>query len=235
MNSQGDLFAETEARPYRTVNETDIAIIAGLYADASIDLSVLPPNARRLFELSIDAFGAIVHAWMSELPITAAIIRFGQKVLAAADRHEANRITNDRGDPDVQTVREAAYKVWHEIHRLMGLLRFCPDANGVYIAHCEPDHCVLPAFGPHFTKRFGETPWAIIDVKRRLCLRRTPGNNTPELCSINDNALPQNPPDGEWGNLWRHYHKVINNESRHNPNVQKRFMPKRYWKYLNEV
>jgi hypothetical protein len=265
MNSkQGDLFEEAEDGK-KDLSGADIAVIAALHSDIGVDLSLLPPNSRRLFELSINAFFAITHAGMSELPITAEIARFEHKVLAAADavapadavtnasgpftrgeleaaqRQAADAAAADRGDSDVCTVLEAAYKVWHEIHRLMGLLRFSPNEDGVYIAHCEPDHFVLPALGPHFRERFGETAWAIIDEKRRLCLRYTPvepcvSDTSLELFNIDKNpAFLKNPPDGKWDNLWRLYHKTINNESRNNPALQRRFMPTRYWKYLNEV
>jgi probable DNA metabolism protein len=242
----------------------DISLIAGLYSPEGVDFSALPENAGRLFELSANAIDAIVHARMSELPISAEISRFERKVLNTAQRQAAECVSSDRGDPDVRVVLDAAYKVWHEIDRLRGLLRFSPDEDGVYIARCAPDHFVLPALGPHFRERFGETPWAIIDEKRRLCLYCARGGE-PELfytgegdirevrilprsftekeektfktpCSSVVNVLSGQPPaDGEWENLWRHYHKIINNESRNNPVLQRRFMPKRYWKYLTEV
>jgi len=129
---------------------------------------------------------------------------------------------------------EMSYKVLHEINRLQGFLRFCPDENGVYIARCEPDYFILPVLGSHFKERFGETSWAIIDEKRRLCLRCTAGGEPELVCP--EEVLPsgENPPDGEWENLWRNYHKTINNESRNNPALQKSFIPKRYRKYLTE-
>jgi len=259
---QGDLFEDAENGKQR-FSGADIAVIAALHSNSGVALSLLPPQSRRLYEFSIDAFCAIIHAKMSELPITAAITRFEHKVLAAADavmgasgpltrgeieaaqRQAADTAAADRGDSDVCTVLEAAYKVWHEIHRLMGLLRFCPNEDGAYIAHCEPDYFVLPALWPHFRERFGETPWAIIDEKRRLCLRYvTPDSrdsgDSLEFFNIGKNpAFPKNPPSGEWDTpwdtLWRLYHKTVNNESRHNPGLQRRFMPARYWKYLNEV
>jgi probable DNA metabolism protein len=121
----------------------------------------------------------------------------------------------------------------------MGLLRFCPDEKGVYIARCEPDHFVLPALGPHFMERFGETPWAIIDNKRCLSLCCETGQagasgGTLEF-SVNAGNAFEKGQGGEWENLWKHYHKTINNESRNNPDLQKRFMPTRYWKYLTEL
>jgi len=240
---QGELFgaAPSESR-FLPPDKADIDIIAALYTSNGMNLAVLPPNARRLFELSVDAFGAIARAWMSELPVIAETIRFGQKILAAADaataadaqRRAAETAAADRGDADARAVLEAAYKVWREIHRLMGLLRFCPDEQGVYIAHCEPDHLVLPALGPHFRERFGETPWVIIDEKRSLGVSGS-GAKLEFFYAGEDRAFLENQPDSEWENLWRHYHKTINNESRNNPDVQRRFMPQRYWKYLTEL
>jgi hypothetical protein len=262
-DNQGELFGGTGTDnhiEYISNNiETDIAIVMGMHAETGIDFSVLQPEILGFFELSRDAFGAIVYAWMSELPVTGQIIRFGKKILAsqntvtktiepvrrgkfeAAQRKAAQIAATDRGDPDAQTVREAAYKVWHEIHRLMGLLRFCPDEKGVYTAQCEPDHFILPALGPHFMERFGETPWAIIDNKRCLSLGCEAGQPGASGRTIVFSANTENTfsfekgQTGEWENLWKHYHKTINNESRNNPDLQKRFMPTRYWKYLSEL
>ncbi|MDR0315301.1 MAG: TIGR03915 family putative DNA repair protein [Treponema sp.] len=216
----------------------DIALVAGLYSCGTVNLQVLPPSARCLFELSADAFDALVHAWMSELPIETEMIRFGRKVLATGERTEAERAATDRGDPDVRVVLDAAYKVQHEIHRLQGLLRFNPNEQGVYIARCEPDHLVLPALGDYFSERFGDTPWIIIDEKRRLHLACAAGER-PILTNTHTvpPAAPESPDASadEWGNLWQQYHSTINNESRNNPALQRKFMPKRYWKYLPEM
>ena len=250
---QGELFGDPAPNDNRfsPPDKADIAIMSALHTSDGMNLSVLPPHARRLFELSANAFEAIVHAWMSELPVTAETIRFGQKILAAADaaaggleavqqwtaaarRQAADTAATDRGDADARAVLEAAYKVWHEIHRLMGLLRFSPDEDGVYIARCEPDHLVLPALGPHFRERFGQTPWAIIDEKRSLGMSCS-GTLLEFFITGENSAFLENPPDSEWENMWRHYHKTINNESRNNPDVQRRFMPQRYWKYLTEL
>ncbi|MCL1932140.1 MAG: TIGR03915 family putative DNA repair protein [Treponema sp.] len=242
-NGQGELFGDSVPgeKQCPPPDKADIAIVAAAHASDGMNFAVLPPHACRLFELSIDAFEAIVRAWMSELPVTAETIRYGQKILAAANaatadaqRQAAYTAAADRGDADVRAVLEAAYKVWHEIHRLMGLLRFAPDTDGVYIAHCEPDHLTLPALGPHFRERFGQTPWAIIDERRRLGVSCS--GASLEFFTIDKNpAFSESQPNSEWENLWRNYHKTINNESRNNPNLQRRLMPQRYWKYLTEL
>jgi probable DNA metabolism protein len=223
---QGDLFA-TEAVPLREAEyaQQDIAIAAGLYASCGLNLSVLCGPARRLYGLSQSAFDDFVHAWMSELPIEAELVRFGRKAFAAADA------ATDRGDPDVQAVLEAVSKVRREIDRLRGLLRFSPDTEGVYVARCQPDHFVLPALVEHFTRRFGETPWVIIDEKREICLCRL-GAEPAMFCGYG--AFSEAGQD-EWEGLWRLYHKTISNESRKNPGLQRQFMPQRYWKHLPEL
>jgi probable DNA metabolism protein len=200
---------------------------------------------------------------MSELPIEAAIVRYACKVLSAAEtaaraagqfgqagalsakgpapsrtvseaaRQGAERAAADRGDSDALAVLEASYRVGCEIDKLRGLLRFTPDERGVYTARCFPDHFVLPALGEHFCLRFGGTPWLIIDEKRGLSVSCFSGED-PRLRSASPGSLRPGLSDG-WEDLWRHYHQTINNESRNNPALQRRFMPGRYWKYLPEM
>ena len=134
--------------------------------------------------------------------------------------------TAARADSDTEE------KIQHEIHRMMGFLRFTPDENGEFTARCEPDHHILPMLAEYFTARFGETAWSIIDEKRGLCLRRLPGEEAK--INVCEEAAPENRAD-KWEELWKHYHKTINNEDRCNPQLQRQFMPKRYWKYLPEM
>jgi len=204
-----------------------------------------PPDLAGLYELSVDAFFAAFYARMSELPIGEEISRYAEKTGRARDRNAAARIAFDRGDPDVLAVLKAAYKVQHEIHRLTGLLRFSPDPGGTYIARCVPDHFILPALADHFTLRFGETPWAIIDERRGLCLCREKGGPVqlgPAQASASAPVQPiqQNPSTeisiGDyWEDLWRLYHRSVNNEGKKNLKLQRQFMPERYRPYLTEL
>jgi hypothetical protein len=237
-SAQPDLFGDY---PAAMPDNAPYPVSAALF-DAIPDI----PAAQYLCELSANAYGRFIHGWMSELPIEAALIRFAGKALAAGRnapggirsaeaREAAEAVAADRGDPDVQAVLSAAYKVWKELDRLRGLLRFSPGPAGVHTARCTPDHFVLPGLAGHFTLRFGETPWAIIDERRGLALVRPVGEEA-RLMSLED--LPHSiavPGDDPWEDLWRNYHRVVNNESRTNPQLQRQFMPKRYWKYLPEV
>ena len=194
---------------------------------------------------------------MSELPVKTEISRYGKKVKKAGsitgsgksekDRAAAGKAASDRGDPDVLTVLKTAAKVTTEIHRLTGMLRFSPDENGVYIARCSPDHFILPALEYHFTLRFGETPWAIIDEKRGLCLYREVGkqarivpvsdaySTTGILCNDQSGGKDTRSSKDHWEDLWRLYHRSVNNEARKNLRLQRQFMPERYQKYLTEL
>ena len=193
-----------------------------------------------LFELSVDAYYSALYAGMSELPITEEISRYINKVGKTSNREMAARAAFNREDPDVFAILNAAWKVQHEIHRMTGLLRFNADSRGVYTARCSPDHFILPALADHFTLRFGETPWAILDEKRGLCLCRT-GNGPVQLIPASLSAIipeQQDPlPESEiqWEELWRLYHRSINIESRKNTQLQRQFMPERYHKYLPEM
>jgi hypothetical protein len=229
--------------------------------------SNLPPNWAGLFELSAKAFYAALHAQMSELPIKNEIARFVQKVCQAgnnisgekfgsgktaagnfaADRIAAERAAFDRGDPDVFAVLKAAGRVQHEIHRITGLLRFSRGPDGTYTALCSPDFFILPALAGHFTLRFGESSWAIVDEKRGLCLCRKK-NGRVTLAEIDSQSAEQ-PADAEtgketpgekgkkdiWEDLWRLYHRSVNNEGKKNLRLQRQFMPERYHKYLPEM
>jgi len=229
-------FGEEElcARQYE---EQEIEFIMCYFSDG-FDSSLLEGSVRRLFEISSNAFDLFLHAWLSEMPVEEETIRFGRKVLSAAEgaavseqKCLAEKAASDRGDSDTLAVLNAAYKVQFEIDRMRGLLRFFPN-DGVYAARCAPDHFVLPALARYFSARFGETSWLITDEKRGLCLCRVPpapAKLVPETEGI------QNDGGDEWEDLWRHYHSTINNEQRKNPGLQRRFMPRRYWKYLPEM
>ena len=141
------------------------------------------------------------------------------------------RLGLDRGDADVLAAR-----VQTEIHRLVGLLRFSPDSAGVYIARCAPDYFILPALADHFTRRFGEIPWVIIDERRGICLSCENGGPVRLITvSAGPSAEMEKGTEDSWEELWRLHHSSLSNEARKNPRLQRQFMPTRYHKYLPEM
>jgi probable DNA metabolism protein len=218
---------------------------------------------------------------MSGLPVEGEALRYGLRVLTAAKeavpaaapipwyapgeaRQGAAIAARNRLDDDCRIVLALAYKVTHEIDRLMGFLRFSPDVRGRYIARCAPDYGILPALAPHFSRRFGETtPWAVIDEKRGLALVRE--GQEPRILRTGEGPLfrgdsglasqkleSQNPESQSrgprvqnpwaqdprvqdpWEELWQSYHRTISIGDRKNLTLQRRFIPRRYQDYLNE-
>jgi len=243
INNQNDLFdlsVETQLLT-RRYDQADIRLLCG-YFTRGADISAFDKNALDFYELDAGAFDTFVHAWMSELPVEKEMIAFGRRVTAETEKHStpagkrraAQMAASDRSDENTLAVLNAAAKVQFEVHRMMGLLRFSPDKTGAYKAVFTPDHFILPALGQYFTDRFGDTAWAITDKRRALCLYRLPGE-CAKLVKQDEFAFDSLAEGGEWEDLWRHYHKTINNESRKNTGLQRQLMPDRYWKYLPEM
>jgi probable DNA metabolism protein len=236
-------FSAEDCVPSQRYESSDIELITA-FCSIGFNPSTLSAKARNFYELSVNAFDSFVHAWMSELPIETEIINFGRRVITTAQaacsgakRGVAEKAAQDSGDVDTLVVLNAASSVRREIHRMMGLLRFLPNSEGEYIAKCEPDFFILPGLREFFSSRFGETAWAVFDEKRGLCLRRRSGEQAKilQICDSAETARDTAPNNDEWEALWKHYHKIINNESRKNIDLQRQFMPKRYWKYLPEM
>jgi probable DNA metabolism protein len=131
---------------------------------------------------------------------------------------------------------KTAYRAGREIDRLKGLLRFTQNRDGVFIARCAPDYDILSAFAEHFTGRFGEADWAIVDEKRNKVLMRQK-KQAARLTRFDPNHpwFTDKGAGDPWEDLWKNYHTAVNNKTRANPKLQRQFMPNRYWKYLPEM
>ncbi|MDR0475144.1 MAG: TIGR03915 family putative DNA repair protein [Treponema sp.] len=179
-----------------------------------------------------------------------------------AAREAADRAAVDRGDPLVHAVLAAAYKTGWEIHRIMGFLRFVPVERKAeygfeqgteqdtlretfYLARCAPDNFILPCMAEHFTPRFGEKPWAVIDEKRGLILIRRPGKEVSletfgaegleaHTDSPQESFSGTKPEGNSIEDYWRLYHQSVLIENRKNLKLQRQFIPLRYRKYLTE-
>jgi probable DNA metabolism protein len=141
---------------------------------------------------------------------------------------------NEFFQDDAYAHLKTAYRAGREIDRLKGLLRFTRNREGAFIARCAPDYDILPAFAEHFTARFGETLWAIVDEKRGKVLLRQKGQ-AARIARFDPNHPWFADKGDPWEDLWKNYHRAVNNECRNNPGLQKQFMPARYHKYLPEM
>ncbi|MCL2706353.1 MAG: TIGR03915 family putative DNA repair protein [Spirochaetaceae bacterium] len=214
-------------------------------------------SGQEIIKYSGKAYKDILYAWMSELPIEREIIHFAWKIVSAGRMQEiennncdyspknkgssAEKARCDLADTNIKIVMNAASKARKESHFLMGVLRFSIGSNNVAIARCTPDHFILPALAHHFTLRFGNSFWAIIDEKRNISLMHS--KSEPAKLTIFDPGHPwfieesdfNKESFDDWEKMWKNYHTSINIENRNNPNLQRRFIPVRYWKYLPEL
>ncbi len=134
--------------------------------------------------------------------------------------------------------------VSREVHRMHAFVRFGDletpqtraDAERTYVSFVEPECDVLPLIGAHFKRRFPAMRWAILDARRHYGIVWN-----GERLSIQDDfpgavwkqASRAQPSQSE--QLWRAYFRSVDIPERRNPDLQRRHMPKRYWRYLPET
>jgi uracil-DNA glycosylase len=176
-----------------------------------------------------ELFDMIAQLWMSEESLELPLLR----LCAEAGRH-GPEVLADHGSADLRAVSHASRRVNREIHRLAGLARFSPRLDGLYSAPLEPDANVVAALLPHFARRFGSEDFALVDLRRRLAFARRGGRFES---AAGEEALAFVPDRGSDEDvlLWKRYFKATENPARRNPELQRRLMPIRYWRFLPEI
>lgn len=121
-----------------------------------------------------------------------------------------------------------------EAHRFTGFVRFSLINNKFLYSPIEPDNNILELISPHFQRRFSNEYWIIHDIKRNIA--SVYNKVSWEITEMNDdiyNSLKNY--NDEFEDLWKNYFVSITIKERANPKLQKRMMPKRYWKNLTET
>lgn len=158
------------------------------------------------------------------------ILNYIQQILLSGRRANSNY-----GDPAISTALDCRHSVGKEAHRFKGFLRFQELQDGSWYAACEPEHCILPLLVSHCRGRFPEQQWIIHDVKRDLAMFCRRGElqlyTHTELANLQEQLSE---PEKQYQLLWKTFFKNIAITERRNPQLQRQFMPKKYWKYLVE-
>jgi len=206
----------------------------GLFAEV-LESATDPELAARLTWAVAERMGneSLNHlrcAHLSEQPgieiALHAYLKLGWRLRRTLDRH--------LGDPVVARVHRATNRTQHEAHRLKGLLRFQETADGLFYAQVRPDANVLSMLASHFSRRLGDRPWLIHDVRRdlgalfdgnRWVIGELQRSATPVLTSE----------ELQWQQLWQTFFERIAIPERVNPRLQKSFMPMKYWEFLTEM
>lgn len=139
---------------------------------------------------------------------------------------------HDRLHPDRRRAEQLAREVQHDLHQMRAFVRFTPveSPQGTrHIAWFEPEHHVVEANAPFFTRRFAQMRWAILTPDVSLAwdgvlMKVGPGGDRRDAP----------PPDAD-ADLWLTYYRHIFNPARLKVDAMVREMPQRYWANLPEA
>ena len=135
--------------------------------------------------------------------------------------------------PEIQAFTDLKNRIYTEMHRFKGFLRFMETEKGFYYACYEPDNDITELLVPHFTARL-QSPFIIHDIKRNI-LALCDGKRY-KILNGGDNGVTVFMSESEeiFLDLWQQYYKSINIEERKNLRQMRNYMPERYWKNLSE-
>lgn len=167
---------------------------------------------------------------LPEMPDT--FLRLVRLILARPARTD---VLSDYGHFDVMQWAKWVKTVGHEKHRMEAFVRFEELSDGLYIARIEPQYDVLPLIVRHFRQRYPQQPWAIFDMQRGYGIFSHSDGLHP-INHLEHNRIPSEHAahERDYQHLWQRYFNSSTILSRRNPNLHRRQMPQRYWKYLTE-
>lgn len=138
-----------------------------------------------------------------------------------------------------------SHKVNVEAHRFTGLIRFRILEDGLQYAPFAPDCMVIGHCALHFKQRLKNRRWILHDIRRNHAMYWD--GNVLQSIDIDDDFTNHVRQHGEipesrlsveerhYQQLWKVFHTAIANRDRNNLDLQRQFMPRRYWKYLVEM
>lgn len=190
-------------------------------------------------KLSAEDLRGLMLVWLSEEPGSDELLF--RVIRSAFDSPRPQ--TLNFADPDMLAFRQLARKVSGERHMMLGLARFQKTGENIYFSAVSPRYNVVPLLLPHFAARFADQKWIIYDAGRRFGFffdllgfheismdraqqaRLKDGKLDAALLAENEEAFQ---------NLWKNYTRAVTIKERVNLKLQRRLMPRRYWKYLTE-
>lgn len=155
-------------------------------------------------------------------------------------------IDHDYGHVDVLGIAQWAKQVGREKHRMEAFVRFKKCKDGLFLSLVRPDFNVLPLIERHFKSRYQDQTWLIYDEKRRygiyydltkvhqvhmnaheIDLQLQTGRSQQFSIELDDDEIL-------YDQLWKDYFNSVNIQARKNIKLHVQYVPKRYWRYMNE-
>lgn len=144
------------------------------------------------------------------------------------------KVIDDLADPRVEPFYKLVVAVSRESHKLMGLLRFKELKGGVLYAAYESTYNQLSLIAPHFVDRLSTETWVIHDLGRKqAAFYRRDQWHIAALDAQTNLSLAEG--EEAFEQMWQRYYERIAIEERKNLKLRTQNMPKKYWKYLNEI
>ncbi len=143
-------------------------------------------------------------------------------------------LRHDPLDADRVEAQHMAQAVRRDMHKMKAFVRFRTIDRGeaqspLHVAWFEPDHYIVEAVAPFFTRRFTQMEWAILTPERSVHwdgehLQFGPGGERRDA-----------PPPDAGEALWLTYYAHIFNPARLKLAMMKKEMPVKYWRDLPEA
>ena len=204
---------------------------------APLSITTEEDKARRVAHsiqerLSWQTWKRVYYLYLSELPGCEYLIyRYLKLCYQAGDA-----INLSKDHPIIHQVERTCYKVTYEAHRFKGFVRFSELAPKVFYSKIEPDHNILPLLAHHFRKRFSDQKFMIHDLTRQYALVYDLKQvYFHDLTPAEAQRLSAQRPDDPYQELFAIFFDATNIPERYNPRLQRYWMPKRYWKHIDEA
>ncbi|ENU63558.1 TIGR03915 family putative DNA repair protein [Acinetobacter lwoffii] len=155
-------------------------------------------------------------------------------------------IDKDYGHTEVSGMSQWAKQVGGEKHRMEAFVRFKKAKDGLFLSLVRPDFNVLPIISRHFQERYQDQSWLIYDEQRNYGIYY----DLRQMHQVEMNAEIIDPQirighsqsfsieldDQEllYDQLWKDYFNSVNIQARKNMKLHIQYVPKRYWRYMNE-
>ena len=155
-------------------------------------------------------------------------------------------VDQNYGHPNVLGIAQWAKQVGREKHRMEAFVRFKKCQDGLFLSLVQPDFNVLPIIAQHFVQRYQDQRWLIYDEKRDFGIYY----DLTQLHQVKLHAqeVDRNIANGHsqaflldldqdeplYDQLWKAYFRSVNIQARTNLKLHIQYVPKRYWRYMNE-
>ena len=149
---------------------------------------------------------------------------------------------NDIAHPEVMPFFKVLRGVDNECEHIRQFARFEhieSERGALWLAQCEPRDKVVPLVMGHFARRFGSEKFALVDKANHIAGLydgshwRLVDTGRAEL--IEPSLLQTTQEEATMQQAWRAFYQAVSVESRYNPELRVKLMPKRFWGNLTEL